>query len=116
MPVDFHNKAKKVVPCGALAMIMHASEIPEGNFWQKKIAEEVLKALGPRDYCGVIQYTGNGPFRGTDWLWKPGMAVVGENRGAMAARIDRMTPMDMPDFDPGLSAAAKVWPGARTPL
>ena len=61
----------------------------------------------------MIQYTGNGPFGGTDWLWKPGMAAVGENRGAMAARIDRMTPMDMPDFDPGLRAAAQGLAGCK---
>ena len=69
---------------------------------EEVIAEEALKALGPRDYCGVIQFTGNGAFGGSDWIWKPGMAVVGENRTNMVARIDRMTPMDMPDFEPSV--------------
>ena len=105
MPLVFTIQANQVLPRGALAMIMHASEIPQGNYWQKKIAAEALKALGPRDYCGVIHYGG---LSGTQWLWKPGMAVVGPMRAEMLARLDRMTPGDMPDFDPGLAMAAQA--------
>ena len=54
MPVDFQIKNSKVVPVGALAMLMHASEMAEGNFWQKKIAQEALRASAAQDYCGVI--------------------------------------------------------------
>ena len=46
MPVDFHAKNAKVVPRGALVMLMHASEIAEGNYWQKVIAREAIKTLG----------------------------------------------------------------------
>ena len=100
MPVDFQIKNAKVAPVGALAMVMHASEMAQGNFWQTAIAQAALKALGNQDYCGVIQWNG------TDrWLWKPGMAKVGENRKAMLASLDRMTPGDMPNFDPGLQLA-----------
>ena len=35
MPVDFQIKSAKVLPRGALAMMMHASEIAQGNYWQK---------------------------------------------------------------------------------
>ena len=44
MPVDFQIKSAKVVPKGALALIMHASELAQGNYWQKIIAQEALKA------------------------------------------------------------------------
>ncbi len=103
MPVEFQIKSAKVIPRGALAMVMHASEMARGNFWQKQIADQALKALGPRDYCGVIYY-GN---RGTNWLWKPGLCPVGGNKQQMLGRIDRMIPGDMPDFDPGLQLAFK---------
>ena len=109
MPVDFHIKSAKVVPRGALAMVMHASEMAQGNFWQKKIAEQALTALGPRDYCGVIHYGGSG----CDWLWNPGLCTIGGNRGLMVARLSRMTPGDMPDFDPGMVLARKEF--ARLP-
>lgn len=78
-------------------MIMHASEIPEGNYWQKVIAQQALQALGPRDYCGVLHWSGT-----EQWLWQPGMREVGESRGSMLARIDRMTPGDMPQFEPAM--------------
>jgi uncharacterized membrane protein/Mg-chelatase subunit ChlD len=100
MPVDFQIKNAQVAPVGALAMVMHACEMPEGNFWQAAIAKAAIRALGNQDYCGLIQWNG------TDrWLWKPGMAKVGESRKAMLAAVDRMTPGDMPNFDPGLQMA-----------
>ncbi len=36
MPVDFQIKNAKVSPVGALVMVMHASEMAEGNFWQAR--------------------------------------------------------------------------------
>lgn len=101
MPLDFQIKSAKVVPRGALAMMMHACEIPEGNHWQKVIAHEALKALGERDYCGVVHWMGN-----EQWLWG-GLRVVGGNRQQMLARLDKMTPGDMPDFDPAMVMAQK---------
>ena len=105
MPVDFQIHNAKVVPVGALALQMHASELAQGNYWQKVIAEEALKALGPQDYCGVIHYGGAG---GDTWLWSNpnGLLKVGGNRKAMLARLNRMTPGDMPAFDPGMKLAA----------
>ena len=37
MPVDFKIKNTKIQAVGALALIMHASEMAEGNYWQKQI-------------------------------------------------------------------------------
>ncbi len=110
MPVDFTIKSAKVVPRGALAIVFHASEMAQGNYWQKVIAAEALKALGWHDYCGVIHYGGMG---GTSWLWRPGMAVVGPRRNQMLALLERMTPGDMPDFDPGLILARNGLVGCK---
>jgi uncharacterized membrane protein/Mg-chelatase subunit ChlD len=104
MPVDFQIKSAKVVPVGALVLNMHAGEIPQANYWQKVIAQEAIKALGERDYCGLIQWDGT-----DSWLWgqsKGGIVRVGENRRIMLSRIDRMTIGDMPAFDPSLKMAA----------
>jgi uncharacterized membrane protein len=103
MPVDFQIHNAKVVPVGALAMVMHASELAQGNFWQKKIAEEALNALGPQDFCGVIHWTGK-----EEWLWynPQGLLKVGGNKRRMMSLLGRMTPGDMPDFDPSLRMAA----------
>jgi uncharacterized membrane protein/Mg-chelatase subunit ChlD len=100
MPVDFQIKNAKVAPVGALAMLMHASELPDGNHWQKVVAREALKALGDQDYCGVVHWG----ITGEEWLWR-GLLRVGPNRANMLARLDRMTPGDMPDFESSLQMA-----------
>jgi len=100
MPVDFQIKNSKVVPVGALAMLMHASEMAEGNFWQKKIAQEALRALGAQDYCGVLHWEGN-----IQWLWNPGLTRVGSKREGMLAKIDKMIPGDMPEFEGAMKSA-----------
>jgi uncharacterized membrane protein/Mg-chelatase subunit ChlD len=101
MPVDFQIKSAEVVPKGALVMMMHACEIPQGNHWQKVIAHEAVKALGVQDYCGLL-YWGPG---GDQWLWGNGLSPVGNSRDRMMGRIDRMTPGDMPGFDPAMKMA-----------
>ncbi|MCI0492528.1 MAG: glutamine amidotransferase, partial [Planctomycetes bacterium] len=107
MPVDFQIKSAKVVPVGALVLNMHAGEIPQANYWQKVIAEEAIKALGPRDYCGLISWNGT-----DQWLWgqsQGGMLRVGPNRQVMLSRIDRMSIGDMPEFDPSMKKAAAAF-------
>ncbi|MFN9954127.1 MAG: hypothetical protein ACK55I_13590, partial [bacterium] len=102
MPVDFQIKNSKVEAVGALAMILHASEIPEGNYWQKVIARSAIDVLGPLDYCGVINYD---DVLNSTWLWDNGLSRVGANRQAMRARLSRMVPGDMPDFAPAMQMA-----------
>ena len=43
LPVDMQIKAIKVQGIGAMVLIMHASEIPEGNYWQKVVAKAAIK-------------------------------------------------------------------------
>ena len=104
MPVDFQIKNAKVRAVGALAMMMHASEIAQGNYWQKVIGIEALKVLGPMDYCGVAHWDN---FSGKeDWLWRDkkgaGLVQVGTSQKSMMAKLDRMQPGDMPDFEPAM--------------
>jgi uncharacterized membrane protein len=105
MPVDFQIKSAKVVPRGALVMLFHASEMAQGNYWQKVIGHKAIEALGPQDYCGVMHY-GN---MGMEWLWKNGVVEIGDNRAVMLSRLDRMIPGDMPDFEPGMALAAQAF-------
>lgn len=99
MPVDFQIKNAKVSAVGAVAMMMHASELAEGNHWQKKVAEKAITALGPMDYCGLLHWNG-----GDQWLWgePKGIIQVGNRRNMMLARLGRMQPGDMPEFEPGM--------------
>jgi len=105
LPVDFTVKNKKVRAAGALVLLMHASEMQQGNYWQKVVARESIKMLGPMDYCGVIHW--NDMKGRDDWLWggANGIIEVGQRRAQMMQRVGRMTPGDMPQFDPGLRRA-----------
>ncbi|WP_254513045.1 VWA domain-containing protein [Anatilimnocola floriformis] len=108
MPVDFQIKNNKVKAVGALVLLMHACEIPDGNNIQKKVAEASVKVLGPMDYCGLLQWEN---FTGGDnWLWfdkGKGLVRVGDRQKDMVNRIGRMTPGDMPAFDPAMGKAIK---------
>ncbi|MEM9827375.1 MAG: VWA domain-containing protein [Planctomycetota bacterium] len=103
MPVDFKIKNDKVQAVGALAIIMHASEMAQGNYWQKVIGKAAVEQLGPSDYAGVLHWTMNGDV----WMWggNGGMLPVGPNKRAMLAALNRMTAGDMPQFDPAMKMA-----------
>jgi uncharacterized membrane protein len=103
LPVDFQVKNTKIEAVGALAMVMHACEIAQGNYWQKKIGEAALDVLGPSDFCGVLEFSG----MGDKWLWgdKNGMLRVGPNKTAMLQRIRNMAMGDMPDFQSSMQMA-----------
>ncbi len=106
MPVDFQIKNSQVKAVGALVMMMHASELAQGNYWQKVVGHEALKALGPSDYVGVVQW--NDRTGKDDWLWKEGgngLIRIGSRHKTLLGRLDRMSPGDMPDFDPALRLA-----------
>ena len=100
LPVDMQIKAIKVQGIGAMALIMHATEIPEGNYWQKVIAKAAISALSSYDYAGLLHFEGQ-----PAWLFT--LRSIGSGRTSMLRAIDRMTPGDMPDFDPLLQMAMK---------
>ena len=110
MPVDFQIKNAKVKAVGALVMLMHASEIAQGNYWQKVIGAEALKVLGPSDYCGCLHWD---DFTGREnWLWRDastgkGLAKVADRQKIWLGKIDRMQPGDMPQFEPAMAMALR---------
>ena len=106
MPVDFQIKNAEVVPRGALVLLMHASEIPQGNSLQKLIAKEAIKALSAQDYCGVMQWSG-----GETWIYKSGPVDMGQYRFGLLGAVDRMVPGDMPDFEPAMLLAEQGFTG-----
>ena len=103
MPVDFKIKNAKVEAVGALACILHACEMADGNHWQKVIARAAIEQLGPSDYAGMLHWG----ISGDQWMWGGGLLEVGPNRKAMLRAISRQTPGDMPQFDPAMKMAAK---------
>ncbi|MEX2176701.1 MAG: glutamine amidotransferase [Pirellulaceae bacterium] len=110
LPVDLQIKNAKVKAVGALVMLMHACEIPQGNYWQKVIGAESLKVLGPSDYCGCLHWD---DFTGRqNWLWRDsasdrGLARIQDRQKLWLGKIDRMQAGDMPQFEPAMVMALK---------
>ncbi len=98
LPVDCDIKSLKAVGRGGLVLVMHASEMADGNRWQKEVAKLAIERLGPVDMVGVLYYTGASS-------WFIPFQAVGDDKGRFLRQLDRMTPGDMPDFDPFLKAA-----------
>ena len=99
LPVDCEIKAMKAAGRGGLVLIMHASEMADGNNWQKDIAQLAIDRLSANDFVGVMDYNGN-----VNWPVK--FQQVNENKAALKGMVDKMTPGDMMDFDPFLCAQA----------
>lgn len=97
MPVEMDPHQKKQMPKGALALVMHACEMPDGNHWGKEVAIAAVKCLSQRDLVGVLDYGGQG-------AWVYPLAEVGDRSKPIAA-IKNMTMGDMPDFGTPLQAA-----------
>jgi Mg-chelatase subunit ChlD len=98
LPVDCEIRSLKVQGKGGLVLVMHASEMARGNYWQKRIAKLAVERLGPSDEVGVIDFN-------FACQWHIPMKEVGPNKADILARIDKMSPGDMPDFGPAFQMA-----------
>jgi len=103
LPVDTSIKSLKVQSKGGLVLIMHASEMAMGNYWQKEIARLAVNKLSSQDEVGVLYYGYPG---GHNWHVK--LQPVGPNRAAILRDITTMQPGDMPEFDPSITMAHKA--------
>jgi uncharacterized membrane protein len=96
LPVTADIKSMKVEGKSGLVLMMHASEMAEGNAWQRKIAKLAVEKLSPMDMVGQIHYDHSGKGH----TWHIPFQSVGESRGKILGLVDSMMPGDMPDVDP----------------
>ena len=57
LPVDLDPPQKKQLPKGALVLIMHACEMPQGNFWGQRVAIAAVNACSSA-ICASLQRPG----------------------------------------------------------
>jgi len=98
LPVNMELDSKKVLPSGAIALVMHGMEFMEGNQVARDCALGVLDALGPTDEMGVVLWDGN-----EHWLFP--MTKVGPNRQQLGRQIAGMNQGDLPTFQGVMSLA-----------
>ncbi|HUS35275.1 MAG TPA: glutamine amidotransferase, partial [Verrucomicrobiae bacterium] len=90
LPVNMELSSKKVLPSGALVLVVHATEFPNGNQWARDIAFAALQALGPADELGIVLWDGQ-----DRWLFP--LQKVG-NKKDLGKAIAGMMPGDMGSF------------------
>jgi uncharacterized membrane protein len=99
IPVDLDPPQKKQLPKGALVLIMHACEMPQGNLWGKRVALAAVNTLSRRDLAGILAYNWQW---GGDWVFP--LSAVGDKQ-AINAAISNMQMGDMPSLHAHLQQA-----------
>ncbi len=99
LPVDLDPPQKKQLPKGALVLIMHACEMPQGNYWGKMVAIAAARTLSRLDLIGVLAYGWQGQG---DWVYP--LSPVGDKEAVITA-IKQMQMGDMPSLHAHLQAA-----------
>ena len=99
LPVDLDPPQKKQLPKGALVLIMHACEMPQGNYWGTRVALAAVRTLSRLDLIGILAYNWQGP---SDWVYP--LAPAGDKK-AVTAAIEQMQMGDMPSLHDHLQAA-----------
>ncbi|MGE0479967.1 MAG: glutamine amidotransferase [Phycisphaerae bacterium] len=95
MPVTFDVKSKKQIPKGALCLVMHACEIPQGNYWGERVAVAAVKTLSSRDLVGVLSWQWRDAKQRN---WVVPLRTVG-NKTEVIQQIMQMQMGDMPSLE-----------------
>ena len=91
LPISMEISKKKILPKGALVIILHTCEFPQGNSWAKKITKEAIKVLSAEDDVGAIGY---GP-KGNEWIFE---LTPASKYDELVPKINAAQIGDMPDF------------------
>ena len=113
LPVDMDIKQRKMMPRGALALIMHTCEFRDGNAWARDIALASLNVLSSQDLMGMLGYVhgGQGLISGDSWIFDLGPV---RDKSAMRQLISEGSTRigDMPSVVPTLKMAYTALKGA----
>ncbi len=99
LPVSMDLKQRKVMPQGALVLILHTCEFPDGNAWARKIALAALDVLSSQDLMGALAYDWQA---GESWLYE--LQLVGD-KTMMRAALNTTQIGDMPGVEGTLQMA-----------
>jgi Ca-activated chloride channel homolog len=97
LPVSMDVTKKKVLPKGALVIVLHTCEFPEGNTYAKRVTKEAIRVLGSQDEAGLLAFDRGG----SSWVFE--LTPVSDY-DAIARKINAASPGDMPSFEPIMKA------------
>jgi uncharacterized membrane protein len=93
LPVSSEIQNKRVLPSGALVVVLHTCEFAAGNAMGRTCAKLAARALSSSDEFGLLEY---GRTQKDSWVVE--LARVGD-KDALCARIDAAEPSDMPSLE-----------------
>jgi len=100
LPVDMDIPAQRQVGKGALVVIVHSCEFPNGNYWGEQCAIKASETLSARDDIGVITFAWSGGAS----KWDYPLSAKGDGTQVTAA-IKQMQVGDMPSFQDSMNVA-----------
>jgi len=108
LPLNMELDSKKVLPPGAVVLVMHGMEFGNGNAVARDCAIGVLEALGPQDELGVVLWDG---FE----RWLIPLAKTGD-KSSMRREIKGMNQGDLPSFEGVIGLAHEALKKSRASL
>ena len=108
LPVDMDIPATRQIPKGALVLLMHSCEFPQGNYFGEQCAIKAIETLSARDEVGIVSYSWNGGGSQFDFP----LGDVGDGSKPKAA-AKNMQVGDMPSFDDAMTATLHGRGGSR---
>ena len=105
LPVRLDPPQQRQMVRGALALIIHSTEMPQANYWAQQTSIAAIDALTSLDYIGIITYNSGAPGRSINGAsWALPMQEAGTKVQAIAA-AKSMVVGDMPDFSASINLA-----------
>ena len=99
LPINMDVKQRKIMPRGALVLIMHTCEFQDGNVWAREISIAALDVLSSQDLMGALAYD----YQTNDsWIFELGIKGDGE---IMRRKLNTGNIGDMPSVEPTLKMA-----------
>jgi hypothetical protein len=105
LPVSSEIKNKRVLPSGALVVVLHTCEFAEGNAIARACTKAAVRALSSADDFGCIDFD----MRDGD-KWVVDLQRVGDKE-KICSILDSAQPMDMPSLD---SVVKMAFDGLKT--
>ncbi len=101
LPIRLDPPNKRQMPRGALVLIIHSIEMPNGVYYGREVARAAVEALSRLDLAGIIEYN---PMVSRQDQWVHPLSPLGD-KTAIRRAINRLAFGDMPSFDPSLRKA-----------
>jgi uncharacterized membrane protein len=102
LPLRLDPPQKRQMPRGALVVVSHSIEMPDGVSWGKKTAQAAVDALSRLDLAGIVEYD---PRRGGAFAsWVHPISEIGDG-SAIRRSINNLQFGDMPDYNAPLNLA-----------